>query len=151
MTTHEYFATCRGGGGSVGDGVGVGSSARGVVGKRETRTHGTSLVVPAMFAPNPEVLARRALLKDRTQKRNASALNNSGASEPPPPHDAIDNSARCCCEAEDCMGNVSESHHFCSKTGRRVFAWCLEENTHEEGFNSTGLCHRCAAKEARKG
>jgi len=153
MTTDEFFATCGGGGGSVG---GVGGSARKVVGQRETRRHGTTLVVPAMFAPNPEVIARRAQ-KDRTRKRDAAAAlqdSNSGGSAPPhigegamvadPPLVPIGNMSRCCCEAEDCTGDVSKSHHRCARTNRRVFAWCMAQGTNE-GFGNMGLCIRCGA------
>ena len=155
ITTDEYLATCvRGGGG--------GGSTRGGVGQRETRRHGSKLVVPAMFAPNPEVLARRAQ-KDRAQKRDSAALRDThsggsgtqehegGATVAEPPVVAIAPSAnRCCCEAEDCLGDVSKSQHFCSKTNRRVFAWCQLEST-DETFGSVGRCVRCAAKDSRKG
>ena len=53
--------------------------------------------------------------------------------------DSLDGSS-CCC---GCPLNVSQSHHFCSKTGRRVGAWCYFNNE-EEGFGSKALCRRCA-------
>ena len=50
--------------------------------------------------------------------------------------------AVCCC---GCGGNVNGSHHTCSVTGRKVFAFCLQESETNEGFNSSGPCTRCAS------
>ena len=162
MTTAEYMATC-----GSGDSVGGGASQRGGVGQRETRRSGQkALVVPAMFAPNPEVLARRAV-KARAGKRDADTLRDGSAGAPSGAQAGGGGIAqavvgltaasgivvdvhRCCCDADDCLGDVSDSQHFCSKTNRRVFAWCQQAGC-DEGFGSASPCIRCAAKEPRKG
>ena len=158
MTTAEYLATCGSGGGGGGGG---GGGERGGVGQRETRRSGTNkLVVPAMFAPNPEVLARRA---QRERKRDAAAMRegSDGASgaeagggggivETPAVVANVNSGNRCCCEAEDCLNDVSGSQHYCSVTKRRVFAWCQTEAI-DERFDSITPCIRCAGKQHRKG
>ena len=59
--------------------------------------------------------------------------------------EVIDDSPRrplstiCCCQRSDCTGDVSNSEHFCSATGRRVFAWCASE----EGYGLKCPCVRC--------
>ena len=45
----------------------------------------------------------------------------------------------CCC---GCRGNVDGSHHWCSVTNKRVFAWCYSEGV-VNGFGSRHPCKGC--------
>jgi hypothetical protein len=51
----------------------------------------------------------------------------------------------CCC---GCEKNVMESAHFCAKTNRRIWAFCVPSGSRsEEGYGSKNLCGRCAMDE----
>ena len=49
----------------------------------------------------------------------------------------------CCC---GCNNNVAESIHFCTKTNRRMMAFCAASGG-EEGYASKSLCRTCKLKE----
>jgi len=49
----------------------------------------------------------------------------------------------CCC---GCNNNVAESNHFCTKTNRRMLAFCAASGS-EEGYASKSLCRTCKLKE----
>ena len=57
---------------------------------------------------------------------------------------------RCCCQRNDCIEDVSNSDHYCSVTGNRVNAWCLDGYSSEDHVDSKGPCVRCVLQVEEK-